>query len=61
MPAPGYLGLGERTIDVGIDWTLVETYGPCVVVVSRSPAMKAGLRSSDYINLDQWGEVRRVS
>jgi hypothetical protein len=49
MPAPGYLGLGERTIDVGIDWTLVETYGPCVVVVSRSPAMKAGLRSSDYI------------
>jgi hypothetical protein len=47
--APGYLGLRERTINVGIDWTLAEKYGPSVIVELGSPVAKAGVRSGDYI------------
>ncbi len=46
-PAPGYLGLTQRTIEV--DWKIVASHGPCVIVASRSPAWKAGLRFGDFV------------
>jgi hypothetical protein len=44
---PGFLGLTQRTIEV--DSNYVGQYGPCVIVASRSPAWKAGLRSDDFV------------
>jgi hypothetical protein len=46
-PPPGYLGLTQRTFEV--DSSCVAQYGPCVIVASRSPAWKAGLRSDDFV------------
>jgi len=47
LAPPGYLGLTQRTIEV--DSSCVAQYGPCVIVASRSPAWKAGLRSDDFV------------
>ncbi len=44
---PGYLGLTQRTIEV--DSIYLGQHGPCVIVASRSPAWKAGLRSDDFV------------
>ena len=45
--SPGYLGLTLRTIEV--DWELAARYGDCVLVASRSPAWRAGVRSGDFV------------
>ena len=47
IPAPGYLGLIERSFEV--DWKSVAEHGPCVIVAPRSPAWRAGLRSDDFV------------
>jgi hypothetical protein len=46
-PAPGYLGLTQRSIEV--DWKAVTEHGPCVIVATPSSAWKAGLRSGDFV------------
>jgi hypothetical protein len=43
----GYLGLRERTME--LDYKLMAMYGTCVLVLPRSPAAVAGLKSGDYI------------
>jgi hypothetical protein len=43
----GYLGLRECTME--LDYKLMAMYGTCVLVLPRSPAAVAGLRSGDYI------------
>jgi hypothetical protein len=47
LAPPGYLGLIQKTIEV--DWVMAEKYGPPVIVATRSPAWKAGLRSDDFV------------